>query len=223
MEPEAPMTIHDLTHLLTPDMPVYPGSEQPMIRQATTVAREGYAEKQFSMSSHTGTHIDAPAHMVEGAPTLDRLGAGHFVGPARVLDVAGRPEIDLALLQDRREELAGLDFILFHTGWSSRWGQDDYFTGFPVLTPEATRWLCGQGLKGVGFDAISADPVGSATFENHLALFRSGLVIIENLTGLAPLVGRPFTFSCLPLNFHEADGSPVRAVAMAAGGEVQGV
>jgi kynurenine formamidase len=208
------MTIVDLTHALAPDMPVYPGSPAPEIRQATTVARDGFAEKQFSMLSHTGTHIDAPAHMLEGAPTLDRLGAGHFLGTARVLDVAGRPGIGLDQLQAHGEELEGLDYLLFHTGWSSRWGRSDYFTGFPVLAPEATRWLCGRGLKGIGFDAISADPVGSETFPNHLALFRAGLVIVENLTGLAPLVGRRFSFSCLPLAFQEADGSPVRAIAI---------
>jgi kynurenine formamidase len=208
------MTIHDLTHLLTPDMPVYPGSTQPVIRQAATVAKDGWAEKQFTFSTHVGTHIDAPAHMVAGAPTLDQLGASHFVGPARVLDVAGRTGIGLDLLQARQGDLEGMDFVLFHTGWSSRWGRDDYFTGFPVLTPEAARWLCGRGLKGVGFDAISADPVESTRFENHLALFRAGLVLVENLTGLAALVDRSFTFSCLPLKLHEADGSPVRAVAM---------
>ena len=208
------MTILDLTHPLTADMPVYPGAGQPVIHQAAIVARNGWAEKHITLSSHHGTHIDAPAHMVEGAPTLDQLGAGHFVGPARVLDVAGRPEIGLDVLMDRAGELDGLDFVLFHTGWSSRWGGDDYFAGFPVLAPDATRWLCARGLKGIGFDAISADPVGAATFTNHLALFRAGLVIIENLTGLAALVGRPFTFSCLPLKLQEADGSPVRAVAM---------
>jgi kynurenine formamidase len=82
------------------------------------------------------------------------------------------------------------------------------------LTPEAARWLAGRNLSGVGFDAISADPVGSAEFENHLILFRAGMISIENLTGLDALIGQRFLFSCLPLKLADADGCPVRAVAI---------
>ncbi len=71
-----------------------------------------------------------------------------------------------------------------------------------------------RGLKGVGFDAISADPVGPPPYPNHVASFGAGTILIENLEGLGPLVGRRFLFSCLPLSFEHADGSPVRAVAI---------
>jgi arylformamidase len=200
----------DLTHTLTPSMPVYPGTEPPVIRQATTVERDGFAEKWLGLYSHTGTHIDAPAHMLPGAPTLDRLGIDRFVGRGRVVDVAGQDEIGVAALA----ELGDAEFVLFHTGWDRLWGQEGYYSGFPVLTLEAARRLAGRGLKGVGFDAISADPVGSEGFENHLELFRAGLILIENLTGLDQLIGNPFLFSCLPLKLEQGDGSPVRAVAM---------
>jgi len=204
------MRILDLTHTLTPSMPVYPGTEPPVIRQATTVERDGFAEKWLGLYSHTGTHIDAPAHMLPGAPTLDRLGIDRFVGRGRVVDVSGQDEIGLAALAD----LEDAEFVLFHTGWDRRWGQESYYSDFPVLTPEAARWLGGRGLKGVGFDAISAYPVGSEGFGNHLELFRAGLILIENLTGLEQLIGEPFLFSCLPFKLEEADGSPVRAVAI---------
>jgi len=209
------MPILDLTQTITPAMPVYPGTEPPAIRQATTVAADGFAEKWIGMFSHTGTHVDAPAHMLPGAATLDRLDIGHFFGPARVVDVSGSGAvIPAGLLEARRAELEGCEFLLFHTGWSLKWGHEDYFSGFPVLSPDAARWLCGRGLKGVGFDAISADPVGAMGFENHLILLGAGLILIENLTGLAPLLGRPFRFACLPLKLEQADGSPVRAVAV---------
>lgn len=209
------MHVVDLTHPITPEMPVYPGTEPPAIRQANTVERDGFAEQWIGMYSHTGTHIDAPAHMLPGAPGLDNLGIGQFVGQGWVVDVSGQagPGIGLEALEARQAELQGKDFVLFHTGWARKWGQPGYFTGFPVLDPEAAHWLAGRGLKGVGFDAISADPVGTA-FENHLELFRAGLILIENLTGLDQLIGRPFQFSCLPLKLEQADGSPVRAVAV---------
>lgn len=83
-----------------------------------------------------------------------------------------------------------------------------------MLAGEAAAWLAGRGLKGVGFDAISVDPVGSTDFPNHYIFFRAGMVCVENLTGLEPLVGMRFRFVCLPLSIEEADGSPVRAVAI---------
>jgi len=207
-------TVLDLTHTLTEGMPVYPGTEPPRIQPANTVAKDGFAEKLLSMYSHTGTHIDAPAHMLEGGPTLDQLGAGHFVGTACVLDAVGRTEIGLPELQAQATLIEGCDFVLFHTGWSRLWGQEAYFSDFPVLSREAAGWLAGRGLKGVGFDAISVDPVGSVDFENHHLFFGAGMISIENLTGLAALAGTRFLFSCLPLKIAEADGSPVRAVAI---------
>lgn len=204
----------DLTHPILEGMPVYPGTEPPSLRQAHTIARDGFAEKFLGLFSHTGTHVDAPAHMLDGAPTLDDLGAGHFVGTACVLDAEGPAVIDLEALRARIDLLEGCDFVLFRTGWSRLWGQEAYYEGFPVLSQEATAWLGGRGLKGVGFDAISADPVGSTDFPNHHILFRAGMVCVENLTGLEPLVGKRFRFACLPLSIEGADGSPVRAVAI---------
>ncbi len=211
---ETMTTVLDLTHPLAEGMPVYPGTEPPTFRTANTVAKDGFAEKLLTMVSHTGTHIDAPAHMLAGAPTLDQLGAGHFVGRACVLDVAGRETIERALLEDQASRVEGCDFVLFHTGWDRYWGQECYFEAFPVLSREAAQWLAGRGLKGVGFDAISVDPVGTTEFGNHFVFFRAGMICIENLTGLEALVGQRFLFSCLPLKLAEADGSPVRAVAI---------
>jgi len=210
------MAVVDLTHTLSADMPVYPGSEPPELRTAATLERDGFAEKWIGLSSHTGTHIDAPAHMLPGAPTLDQLGVDRFFGTGRVLDVSALAgaEIGVEFLERRQAALEGGEFVLFHTGWSSRWGQASYFSGFPVLAPEAARWLCRRGLKGIGFDAVSVDPVDTRDYPIHFICFRAGLILVENLTGLEPLVGRDFLFSCLPLKLERADGSPVRAIAV---------
>lgn len=207
-------TVLDLTHTIAEGMPAYPGTEPPILLQANTVEQDGFAETLIHMFSHTGTHIDAPAHMLQGAPTLDRMGMDHFVGMACVVEVEGRAVIDRSLLEAHAALIDGCAFVLFHTGWSQFWGQERYFVDFPVLAPEAAQWLTERSLKGVGFDAISVDPVGSTAFSNHHVFFRAGMICIENLTGLGPLAGKRFLFSCLPLKLAEADGSPVRAVAI---------
>ena len=206
-------TVLDLTHTLSEGMPAYPGTEPPTFQRANTVEKDGFAEKLISMYSHTGTHIDAPAHLLAEGPTLDQLGIGHFVGKACVIDVPAKARLDVAFLESNLPMMEGCEFILFHTGWSRYWGQDRYFADFPVLAAGAAEWLAGRGLKGIGFDAISVDPVGSTDFLNHLVLFRAGMILIENLTGLEALIGQEFMFFCLPLKIEAADGSPVRAVA----------
>lgn len=197
-------------------MPVYPGTEPPVLRQANTVERDGFAETVIHMWSHTGTHVDAPAHMVAGAPTLDQMGVDRFVGRACVIDVSGAAggEIEASDLERHADLVSGCDFVLLHTGWARYWGEERYYSGFPVLSGAATRWLIGRSLKGIGLDAISIDAVGATRFANHLECFGAGLILVENLTGLDALVGRRFTLSCLPLALPDADGSPVRAVAL---------
>lgn len=207
-------TILDLTHTIAEGMPAYPGTEPPTLQQANTVEQDGFAEKRLTMYSHTGTHVDAPAHMLSGAPTLDQLGVGHFVGTACVIDVVGQAVIHPSVLEAQAALVEGCAFVLFHTGWARHWGQDRYFADFPVLSLEAARWLAGRGLKGVGFDAISVDAVGSTEFQNHFVFFRAGMICVENLVGLETLAGKRFLFSCLPLKLAAADGSPVRAVAI---------
>jgi kynurenine formamidase len=121
------------------------------------------------------------------------------------------------MLRTSEDEISGASFVLVLTGWDRYWGERRYFSGYPVLSGEAAAWLAARGLKGVGFDALSADAVEAESFVNHLHFFRAGMVIVENLRGLEALVGRRFLFSCLPLKFANADGSPVRAVALLAG------
>ena len=208
------VTIIDLTHPISEGMPVYPGTLPPTIKQANTVANDGYAEKLVSIYTHTGTHIDAPAHMLANGKTLDQLGAAHFVGTAFVIDVAGLTVIERTFLESKEISIAACDFVLFHTGWAKHWGHPEYFDGFPILSLDAALWLAGRNLKGIGFDAISADPVGATDFPIHMVLFRAGMISIENLTGLDALFEKHFLFSCLPLKLEDADGSPVRAVAI---------
>ena len=206
------MTAHELTHTIRNDMPVYPGTEQPRLTTACTIDQCGYRETLLHMFSHTGTHMDAPAHMLlDGAP-LDSYGTDKFTGIAVVVDCRGETDISLPLLQ--RYDLDGVDFVLFCTGWDKKWGSPEYYEGFPCLTADAAAYLATLPLKGVGEDSISLDPCGSVDFPNHITLLRADFVNTENLTGLDALIGRRFTFVTLPLKFENSDGCSCRAIAM---------
>ncbi|WP_432735954.1 cyclase family protein [Maridesulfovibrio sp. FT414] len=215
--------IIDLSHTITEEMPVYPGTAQPVISAVATHATHGFLEHRINLATHTGTHIDAPAHMIEGAATLDMLDPEMFIGPAIVIDCStacktGHScEIGIDELAPFETEIAEHDFILLNTGWHLHWGTPEYFLGYPVLSPEAARWLADFDLKGIGIDVISVDPADTADYPAHMILLGQGMIIIENLTNLHALPQAGFILSCLPLKFRDSDGSPVRAVAIAAG------
>ena len=206
------MKVYDLTHTIRNDMPVYPGTEQPRLTTACTIEEVGYRETLLHMYSHTGTHMDAPAHMLPAGAALDRYPGEKFVGAAIVVDCRGEKDISLPLLQ--RYDLSGVDFVLFCTGWDKKWGTPAYYENFPCLTAEAAAYLAALPLKGVGEDSISLDPCDSTDFPNHITLMKAGFINTENLTGLDALLGRRFTFVTLPLKFENADGCSCRAIAM---------
>lgn len=210
------MKILDLTHVIHDKMPVFPGTEPPIIKNVLTIEEHKNREKLITMFSHTGTHMDAPAHMVLVGNTLDQLSIDHYVGPALVIDCrsVSNDTIELELLLTYEEEIKKAEFVLFCTGWSERWGHDNYFDEFPALSFEAANWISKQGLKGVGTDAISIDLLSAEEFKIHHVLLGSNMVIVENLDGLERLFKKKFLLSVLPLKIKEADGSPIRAIAI---------
>ena len=160
--------------------------------------------------------MDAPAHILDGAKTLDQLPADHFMGKSAVLDVTGTegPLIEPPIIEPYGAFLERIHYVLLRTGWSSRWGTESYYKGYPVLSSEAAGWIADFGLKGLGVDRISVDAVGSITFPVHATLFEHDRVVIENLTNLESLPSAGFILSCFPLKIEDADGPPIRAVAI---------
>ena len=206
--------ILDLTHTITPEMPVYPGTPAPRLFKASTMEQHGFRETQISMVSHTGTHMDAPSHMLSHGSTLDELPVSAFCGRAVVLDVSDRDSITLEFLKEQNGLLRQVDFVLFYTDWEKRWPNADFFeNGYAHPTPEAARYLVSCGLKGVGTDAISIDAVSATEFPAHKILLDGGLVIIECMC-LKKVAGRSdLQLFALPMKYINSDGAPVRAVA----------
>lgn len=196
-------------------MPVFPGDPPMSLSPMGELATEGYVSHLASLPVHSGTHVDAPAHVLEDGEALADLPLWRFAGPGVVLDVRVRTalavtaaDIEPHLVWLRAQEPA---FVLLLTGDASRWGEAEYYTRGAHLTPEAALLLAGLGLSGVGLDAASADAFGLRWLPAHRALLGAGLIIVENLRDLERLPASGFEFLCLPV--LGLDGSPVRAAA----------
>ncbi len=156
-------------------------------------------------SIHAATHCDAPYHFDDAGVSVDQLALEPFLGPTWVVDVRG--------CQRWRERLERLDFrqtprVLFRTdGWLDSTTFPD---SIPVMEPDLPNWLAQRGVVLIGVDVPSVDPLDSKTLDNHHALGRGGIVIVESLWLQDVPEGR-YELIALPLKILGADGSPLRA------------
>lgn len=212
--------IIDLTHRIEEDMPVFPGTEKPILKEVIIVDKFEFREKKLTMFSHTGTHMDAPYHLLKEGETLDQIPAQRFVGSITLIDLSEHVkdyknkssyQVPVELLKTYKESLVQSEFLLLKTDWNEKWGTKDYFESFPAITKEAAQFLVKCGIKGYGVDAISVDLMETNSYEVHNCLLGSGLILIENLTNLDKIKTGD-TLIVLPLKIKDSDGSPVRAI-----------
>lgn len=197
-------------------MPIYPGDKSPGIKKITTIENEGYRETKITISSHTGTHIDAPSHILGNGPFLDDLEVSHFYGKATLINIPDKinKAITIEELKHYESKIQNIKFLILKTDWSKYWGKNEYFVNYPYLSDEAAEWLSGFNLKGIGVDTISIDRPNTDIFTVHKTLLLKNIIIIENLTNLNSIKNNYFMLSVLPLRYKDADGSPVRAIAI---------
>jgi kynurenine formamidase len=219
------MKIIDLTHPITENMPMYPGTDAPTLHIAFNHNEYGFMETLLTLYSHTGTHIDAPAHIYANGWTLDQYPIEQFVGKALVLDcrhLNKGEKISMALLEEKGNKLNETDFLLFLTGHSVLWESLDYFNDFPILSQEVIEWVNHRKLKGIGIDAPSFDPVtigdldqAANALHNHRTILKTtNTLLLENLCKLEEIGNELFMLCALPLNSANADGAPARVIAL---------
>lgn len=206
------MPIYDITVPIRSGMPVYEGDPGVDIRPWSALAKGDSANVSFlHFGAHTGTHVDAPAHFIEGTGKVDALSLEALIGPARVIrvpdDVA---EIGPDFLASR--DLDQVERVLFHTRNSSFWSED-FRKDFTHLSPDGAQTLVDLGVKLVGTDYLSIEKFHSGHHRTHLALLSNNVVIVEglNLSDIAP---GDYELICLPLRIADGagDGAPARVV-----------
>ena len=203
------MNIIGLTHAVTDIMPTYPGDSVPSLRQIASIEKDGYMNYVFSTGVHVGTHIDAPAHMIECGKRIDELSLESFRGQGVCVDAREKKEMDIEMLRNR--DIKKDNIVLFCTGFSKKYREESYFIDFPVMDEALAMELMKRKVKMVGFDTPSPD---KPPFLIHKILLGAGILIIENLTNLESLLShKHFDVQAFPLNIV-ADAAPARIMAV---------
>jgi arylformamidase len=202
--------MYDVTMTLTGDLPTFPGEPGVTLEPVHRIANGDPANvSKLSMGTHTGTHLDAPLHFFDGAPTVADLPLDALIGPALVVDIQLADTIRAHDLE-RIDLPSGIQRVLFKTRNSALLRQSQFSRDFVSIDPSAAHWLVERGVRLVGVDYLSAEQFGRTPAETHLTLLGAGVVIVEGLDLLDVPVGQ-YDLICLPLKLP-ADGCPVRAL-----------
>jgi len=222
----------DLTHELSPEVPLFPGAEPMRIATLVTVRQNGYYGNRLDLWEHSGTHMDAPAHFVEGAPTAEKLPLSALIAPLaviRIRDKAARdPDaqvtVDDVLAYERRHgRLPKGAFVAMDSGWEARWRNPKAFLNqdasgtlhFPGFSPEAAAFLVQEReIVGIGVDTLSLDFGPSRDFKTHIIFLGAGKYGLENLANLAQVPPSGALIFVGGPKHRGASGGPVRAVAV---------
>lgn len=201
----------DVTVPIRPGMPVYEGDPSVRLERLVSIAAGGVCNlSRLDFGVHSGTHVDAPLHFIDGAPGVEATPLEALIGDAFVVDatlVSG--DIDAKALA-RLEVPNGCERVVFKTTNSGLWDRDVFSREFVGLTGDAARELVRRGVRLVGIDYLSIAPFADPA-PTHLALLKAGVVILEGLDLRRVQPGR-YRLTCLPLLIEGADGAPARAL-----------
>jgi arylformamidase len=207
------MRLIDITVPISAKTPTYPGDPGIEIQQWSSISAGDAANvTMLHFGAHTATHVDAPAHFIEGASRVDAMPLEVLIGRVRVVEF---PHELTAIRASDLPELDEVERILFKTRNSSFWADTStgFRTDFTYITVEAATALVNADIKLVGMDYLSVEQFKSGTHETHTCLLSRGVVIVEGLD-LREVSAGEYELICLPLKLAlgTGDGAPARVV-----------
>ena len=205
--------IYDVTVPITNTMPVWPGDPSVQLHAKSHLSRDGTHTVRVTaieMGSHTGTHIDAPFHMIESGKRLNEFPLDTLTGKATVFDVPGVRSLARAALE-RLNWTGPPERVLFKTENSRHWQDGKFYEEFVYLEHDGAEFLVERGVRLVGIDYLSIDKYKSESHPSHFVLLKKDIVILEGLN-LSAVPAGEYTLVALPLNLQDADGAPTRVI-----------
>ena len=213
------MKVIDLTLTISEQIPTFPGSPQPNFINWETLEKDGYNLELLFLSSHTGTHIDAPYHFLKDGQKIHQIVTRRLVTEAILIKI--RKEANQSITKDdiqkferKYGKIDDGSTVIFHTGWQKNLKKESYFLRNPGLAVSAAKYLASKKVNLVGIDSPSIDLGKDSKFSVHHILAKNGILIVENLSNLEKINSEMFHLIVAPLKLKNATGSPVRAMAL---------
>jgi kynurenine formamidase len=208
----------DLTLTISESIPSFPGSPKPQFISWSNLKEDGYNLELLFLSSHTGTHLDAPYHFVKNGLKINQIPLDRLIGKAILIKIKKTKnnaitKSDIILFERKNGKIPNKSCIFFSTGWQKNLQKKNYFTENPGLDISAAKYIASKKINLVGIDSPSIDLGNDESFNVHHIFSKNNILIVENLTNLKKISSKEFNFTILPLKLKDATGSPVRAIA----------
>lgn len=205
--------------------PLHEGSDRagrataPELRSVMNLEEHPFAMSEITISSHVGTHLDAPNHFIAGGEAIDEIPLERVIGPGVVLDVAGETNTAIGAehLAAAGPEPRPGEMVLLRTGWEEKSESPAYFE-HPYFSDSAVAWLLDHEIGLLGMDLITPEMPekvreGEFTWPVHNALMHADVLVLENACNMAGLRRRRVEVIAAPIPVVGADGAPVRLLA----------
>jgi len=199
----------DVTVPVHPELtPLWPGSPEIGFERRLSLGRGDAAnDTTLTLSAHTGTHVDAPAHHIVNGTTVEELPLSLMIGCCRVVDLRGLETVDRSALSRRENEISKR--TLLRTDNSGRWS-NEFHADFTGLAVEAARWIVERGVRLLGIDYLSVQPFGESD-DVHRCLLEADVIVLEGLD-LSDIAPGEYEMICLPMNLIGVEAAPARVL-----------
>ncbi|HEX8360182.1 MAG TPA: cyclase family protein [Longimicrobium sp.] len=222
----------DLTHVITPNFPIFPFYKPFAMRPLAVVDREGFCANELCYAEHLGTHIDAPAHFVSGGATVEHLPASSLLAPLVVVslvDRAKRDEDTLLVVDDllawerHHGRIPAGAVVALYSGWEERVGDPARFLNAdasgtmhsPGFSGEAVQWMVDErNINGAAIDTVSLDAGNSVSYDAHRLLLGAGKYGLENVANLGTVPPAGATLVIGAPKHERGTGGPSRVLAL---------
>ena len=210
------MKVIDLTLTVSEKIPTFPGSPKPHFIEWETISKDGYNLELLFLSTHTGTHIDAPFHFVKNGKKIHEIKPERLVNEAVLIRIGKNSnrsisKTDIQNFEQKNGKIENGSTVIFHTGWQKNLNNEFYFTENPGLSVSAAKYLVSKKINMVGIDSPSIDLGTDSKFSVHHILAKNNILIVENLANLNKIKSNNFHLITSPLKLKNATGSPIRA------------
>ena len=209
----------DLTLPVSEKIPTFPGSPQPIFIQWENIKDDGYNLELLFLSSHTGTHLDAPYHFLEKGKKIHEISLKRLIINAILVKIRKREDqpitkTDIQKFEKKHGKIPNGSTVIFWTGWQKMIKNGSYFVKNPGLSVTAAKYLISKKTNLVGIDSPSIDLGKEKRFLVHHLFAKNDVLIVENLANLDKIKSWKFQLAVLPIKLKNATGAPVRAVGI---------